>query len=170
MVKVLTKKANTLTTATDVRRFREQLIKEQNGIDLITKLPLVKPILEHDHATQKIRGVVSSTVNVWLGCLERAHSRYLKHWLDVPLPDLLEGCAEYLRLKQHDVYHPRFIKKSLTLYMQLTSTQRSLILQQLNLPACKNDTQRKAAFKKYISKGSMDYQEILDMFEGVKSK
>ena len=162
------KKTNVLLTPADVRRYREKLLKDQKGIDPITKQPAESPALDHSHDTQLVRAVLSRQINVMLGKIENSYIRYVRWWCNVPLPDLLEGFAEYLRLPHKDTYHPKALSKALTEFSKLSSQEMKIVLNSLGLPQGNNSIARKAAFKKYIAKGSLDYKEIIEMLEQAK--
>ena len=166
----MTKKSNVLISPKDVREYRGRQIIRQNYFDPLTgiTLDMQNSVQDHCHQTQRCRQAMHRQSNAFEGKVANAYIRMLKWLTDEPLPVILRRLADYLEEEPSKVYHPGYLKKSLTLFMQLTAQQRSAILQSLGLPPCKNDKARKEAFKKYIRKGEMDYQEILDMFEKVK--
>ena len=71
-----------LRSPKDVQQVREQLLKEQGGIDAITglEIPPKQAVLDHCHETQFVRAVASRQSNAALGKLENVYARYLKWW------------------------------------------------------------------------------------------
>ena len=61
-----------LYTTKDVQKVREQLYKEQEGIDPITGLtiPEKQKVLDHDHSNHYVRAVLHRQTNAVLGKIE----------------------------------------------------------------------------------------------------
>ena len=72
---------------------RERLANAQNGRCELCKLPLTKPVLDHDHVTGAVRGTLHNGCNALLGKLENNYKRYGV----VSLPAFANGVAAYLQ-------------------------------------------------------------------------
>ena len=56
-----------LKNAKEIAEYRDLALKKQKNLDPITGLLILKPALDHDHATGKIRGVLDIRSNSWEG-------------------------------------------------------------------------------------------------------
>lgn len=144
-----------LYTPTEVRTVREQLAFEQNNKDALTGLTVEnkQQVLDHDHGSQYVRAVLHRQVNAMLGKIENAEKRYLGSWYKGTLSDFLRQCADYLE-REPDTrwYHPGWIKRITADFNKLNAKQKDLMLIRMNsVPySCKNDTERKAEFKRIL--------------------
>ena len=155
-----------LYSVKDVQKVREDLLIEQEGLDLITGLaiPPNQAVLDHDHNTQFVRGVLHRQTNVLLGKIENAYIRYIKWWYDGTLSDFLRGCADYLDKEHAQKYlHPAFIKKLQVQFNKLNEKQKQNVLLHFNEEKGCNGTQRKLIFKKFILKRTHSMDEILEV-------
>lgn len=83
--------------AAEVKKVREELLRRQGGVCALSRYPLdpKDAVLDHDHRTGHIRGVLHRGVNSLLGKLENNHGRY-----GVSLPQVIAlgaGLAAYLK-------------------------------------------------------------------------
>ena len=154
-----------LYTTKDVQKVREQLYKEQEGIDPITKLPIPdkQKVLDHDHSNHYVRAVLHRQTNAVLGKIENLWTRYLSWWFTGTLSDFLRGCADYIE-KEHpkEYLHPTFIKSLQVQFNKLNEKQKQNVLSKFNEPNGCNSSQRKLYFKKFILKRTHSMNEILD--------
>lgn len=161
-----------LYNTADVARVRELLYEQQDRIDPITGLEIPKNqiVLDHDHDTMFVRAVLHRQTNAVAGKAERFWDRYLAWWYTGTLQDFLRGCADYLDRKHpQEYYHPSWIKKVKTEFNKLNSSQKTKVLESFNSATGTNDTQRKANFKKLLTKRmNLGYDAILQAIE--KSK
>ena len=154
-----------LYTTKDVVRVRDELYKEQGGIDLITglKIPDKQAVLDHCHDSQFVRAVLHRQTNAVLGKIENLEMRFLSWWYDGTLSDFLRGCADYLDKEHEQKYlHPAFIKKLQVQFNKLNEKQKQNILLHFNEEKGCNGTQRKLIFKKFILKRTHSMNEILE--------
>ena len=92
---------------TEVSVVRERLALLQHGRCALCQLPLTKPVLDHDHATGAIRGVLHNGCNALLGKVENNYKRYGV----VNLSAFLQGTSAYLQRHTTNVTghtHPTF--------------------------------------------------------------
>ena len=93
----------------DIKRVREEILEEQNGLCAICGKPPKRACLDHHHkkrigGTGKIRGVVCSNCNVFLAKSENNSIRYgIK---PEELPNILRNIADYLEKEQYNMIHP----------------------------------------------------------------
>lgn len=94
--------------ASEIAGVRARLSKAQGNVCKLCKLPLgdgsKRPVLDHDHDTGFIRGVLHSGCNAMLGKIENNYQR-----MGVNLPAFLAGAFAYIqahREPQHPLLHP----------------------------------------------------------------
>lgn len=156
----------------DVKKAREILKKQQSNLCAITRLELSRGVMDHSHDDQQLcRGVIESTMNVFVGVIERGYLRYIRHWCKIPLPDLLRMVADYLENSKHkdDYRHPKWTKKVTTEFNKLTSAQRTVVLAAFTDELGKNDAERKKIFKKLLTKkAGIGFVRIMGAIQDVK--
>lgn len=160
-----------LYTTKDVQKVREQLYKEQEGIDPITGLliPEKQKVLDHDHSNHYVRAVLHRQTNAVLGKIENLWTRYLSWWFTGTLSDFLRGCADYIE-KEHpkEYLHPAFIKSLQVQFNKLNEKQKQNVLSYFGEEKGCNGTQRKLYFKKFILKRTHSMNEILEVIQKEK--
>lgn len=160
-----------LYTTKDVQAVREKLLREQNGLDLVTNLPIPpkQGVLDHDHKTQFVRGVLHRQTNAVLGKLENAYIRYIAWWYEGTLSDFLRGCADYLDREQPQNYiHPAFVKFLQVQFNKLSEPQKKKVLAHFGSDEGTNGKQRKALFQKVILRKENTMQEFLEVINKEK--
>lgn len=160
-----------LYTTKDVQQVRESLLKQQEGKDLITGLliPETQAVLDHDHDTQFVRGVLHRQSNAVLGKLENMYTRYLGWWYKGTLSDFLRGCADYLDREQpQDYIHPAFVKYLQVQFNKLSEPQKKAVLMHFNSEVGTNGKQRKVLFQKVILRKENTMQEFLEIINKEK--
>lgn len=88
----------------EVKPYRIKTLQEQGGLCQICGKPIEngEEVLDHDHKTGFIRGVLHRGCNSLLGKLENNHRR-------CGVPDLLgflSGVSAYLQKPAHETLHP----------------------------------------------------------------
>ena len=157
-----------LYTPTDVKKVRELLLKEQDGCDIMTGLPIPdnKACLDHDHGTQFVRGVLHRQTNAALGKLEGIHTRYLSYWYTGTLPDFLRQAADYLEREDDLRYiHPGFIKRLSTDFNKLTEASKRKILKHLGCEEGANASERKRLFQKAVLTKEHTFDKLKEVIE-----
>ena len=160
-----------LYTTKDVQKVREQLYKEQEGIDPITGLiiPEKQKVLDHDHSNHYVRAVLHRQTNAVLGKIENLWTRYLSYWYTGTLSDFLRGCADYIE-KEHpkEYLHPAFIKSLQVQFNKLNEKQKQNVLSHYGLEKGCNTKERRVIFKKFILKRTHSMNEILEVIQKEK--
>jgi hypothetical protein len=110
-------------------------------------------VLDHDHQTGMVRGVLSRQANSLLGKVENFFLKMCRGRKE-DLPNTLEAMAAYLDREEMDVLHPvgltqltRKFANSLTASQQVTEL-KDLGASEGDLASCKNQKQRKELFRK----------------------
>ena len=105
--------SKSLYTPSDIKSFRENLIKKQKGIDPILKEPFKETIvLDHSHITQHCRGALNRNSNAFEGLVFNAYKRCLAWLTDVPLSNILRSLADYLEQDYSgNPYHNAWLKR-----------------------------------------------------------
>lgn len=163
-----------LFTATDVKRVRDLLYKEQHGLCKLTGIELEsnKAVLDHLHDNEQlVRGVLHRFGNTTLGKIENLHKRYLSFWYPGTLSDFLRQCADYIEKEPDSRFrHNGWIKKVQTLFNSLSEGQKNQALAEFNVHGCKNATERKKSFKEVVLSRKFSYNQIRAVLLQVKGE
>lgn len=154
-----------LRSPKDVQQVREQLLKEQGGIDAITglEIPPKQAVLDHCHETQHCRSALSLNSNAFEGLVFNAYKRCLSWYVDKPLPEILRRLALYLE-KDYTAnpYHPGWMKRVKTDFNKLSATQQDKVLVALGGQAKNNQANRKKEFQRLLKNKALGFEEIRD--------
>lgn len=167
----MSKAPKTLYTASDVKSVRSVLLREQNGLDALTGLPLSASdaVCDHDHKTQYVRGILHRQSNALLGKIENLYNRYLSWWYSGSLSDFLRKTADYLDKEHSKEYvHPGWIKRCTIDFCKLTAKQQTDVLLKLNSSDGKNAVERKKIFSKRLLDKEHSYDTISSLLNSVK--
>jgi hypothetical protein len=161
-----------LYTTADVKRIRELLLKEQQGVDLLTGLPIPDKQAATDHVhdnTQLVRGILHRQSNAVLGKLENLWTRYLSWWYPEDLPTFLRKAADYIQRKPDTRYrHPDWIKLAKARFNRLNSKEMKSVLEGLGRQDGKNLTERKKIFQEIVLDRKLGYEIIISEINKVK--
>lgn len=111
------------------------------------------PVVDHDHYTGRIRGVVSLEGNALLGKIENFFRTRCVH-SEKDLPDVLRRMADYLEFPQGP-FHPVGVRQLTKRFSRAAVTVQKKLLQQLNadsadVDGCKNTKQRVKLYRKLL--------------------
>lgn len=113
------------------------------------------PVVDHDHKSGRIRGVVSSEGNALLGKIENFYRTrcVAAKWL---LPEVLRALAEYLEREQGP-YHPIGIRQVVKRFSAKSKEVQTAIMREAGLSTqaineCKNSKERAKLFRKQLEK------------------
>lgn len=161
----------------DTARIRELLLKEQNGLDLLTGLPIPEKqaVTDHKHDDEQfVRGILHRQSNASLGKLEGIWTRYLSYWYPYDLPTFLRQSADYIEKfdKEPDTRyrHPNWQKKIRTMFNSLNASQMKQVLQHFNKPDGRNIQERKKLFNEIVLDRAYGFCYIRDVINQVKEK
>ena len=160
-----------LRTPKDVSRVREQMYKDQGGIDPIVQehIAMSDSVLDHDHDSQHTRAALHRQCNVFEGVLRNSYIRCLRWWTDKPLPDILRNLATYYEKDfTSNPLHPGAMKRGLTEFRKMNVAAQKKLLASFNKPVGINKTEREYEFKKIQKQFS--FQEIMVSIDGSTAK
>jgi len=111
------------------------------------------PVVDHDHQSGRVRGVVSSEGNALLGKVENFYRSRCVHaaWY---LPDVLCAMAQYLDQPQGP-FHPIGARQVTKRFGRKSKVDQSVILRELGaetatIDACGNSRERTKLFRKLL--------------------
>lgn len=161
--------SESLYTTNDVKKVREKLLEEQDGKDLATGLEIPKgqAVLDHNHSTQYVRGVLHRQTNAVLGKIENLWTRYLGWWYNGTLPEFLRKLADYLERPDNQHYvHPGWIKRVSIDFGKLGAYAQTCVLKEMSVDANpKNATERRKLFQKTIVKNKLKYEFVKGLLD-----
>lgn len=164
-----------LFTTKDTTRIRELLLKEQNGLDLITglEIPPKQAVTDHKHDNEQfVRGILHRQTNASLGKLEGVWTRYLSYWYPYDLPTFLRQAADYIEKfdKEPDkrFRHPNWQKKVKTKFNALNAKQQDKVLLALGSQQGKNVKERRDIFSKIVLDRNLGFDKISSVIDKVK--
>jgi len=159
-----------LWTTSDVTHWREKLLKEQNGLDPITKEKITsRACLDHDHAktgdnAQRVRGVLSSPVNIFEGKVKAVYHHYLKYATEQPLNVILRNLAAYYeRDNSHLPLHTSWVKTVQASFSSLPEPKKALVLKELGKENGGNALARKKIFLDCVKSKKLSYTQLMEL-------
>ena len=163
-----------LYTQADIKRVREELLKEQNNKDILTGLdiPSGKQVCDHAHDSDNyVRGVIHRNTNSALGRIENVWTRDLSWWYDKDLPTFLRQCSDYLERKKDTRYrHNSWIRTVKVQFNKLSASQQNEVLKTLGSITGSNPKTRKELFAKVVMDRSLGYDVILSTIKDIKNE
>lgn len=163
--------SKSLYTAAEIKAYKEEQIKKQNGIDPILGIPFPKGNIcqDHDHFSQHCRGALHFQSNAFEGKVINAYVRCLGWLTEVPLPVILRNLADYLEVDYtSSPYHNGFLKKLKTMFNALNAFQQNKVLEKLGVTQGSNPSKRKELFSKVILDREKGFEYIRDVIYTVK--
>lgn len=161
-----------LYTQSEIKRVRDELVKEQNGIDPILNEPFKETIVcDHCHSSQHVRAALNRNSNAFEGLVFNAYRRCLQWLTDIPLPDILRNLAKYLEEDySHHPYHIGWMKRVKTDFNKLSAKQMKQVLETFGKSDGKNIVERKKIFAGIILDRSLGYDKIRQVIDKVKNE
>lgn len=160
-----------LYTPTDVAKVRKTLFNAQAGFDPILQQPIdIKgAVVDHDHTSQRVRGVLHRQTNSFEGKVQNAYDRCLKWMSDRTLSDILRSLADYYedtdRIAHTMPIHPGFLKRLSTDFNGLNEQGKKEVLHLLQQPQGNNATERRKLFRKALMTRKFTYDQVKAMIE-----
>jgi hypothetical protein len=138
-------------------------IKEYRDANKPSRCPILSIrtsdwVLDHDHQTGMVRGVISRQANSLLGKIENFFlNRCAGRKQD--LPAVLDALADYLRKPQTDVLHPVGLTQLCKRFSRLTKDKQAFELMALGctrdeIALCSNSKERTQIYRKVIKNGT----------------
>jgi hypothetical protein len=143
----------------ELKSFRETLLKAQNNIDPILNLPIINPVLDHNHDTGNVRQVLDRESNQFLGKLESNFKRFIRwKFPNVSLQEVLTNTVQYLNRDYLNttniVIHPNHVLKTQRKFNNLKVSDQHLILKEANIEPGKTKKDNLKLYKKLIDENS----------------
>ena len=113
-----------------------------------------KPVLDHDHKTGKVRGVISNQANILLGRIEN----YLDHRVSSTLMAhiVIRNLYHYiLRNQQNNPFHPEGLRQVCRRFNTMKKDEQirellDLGISQETINECSNSRKRTNLYRKYL--------------------
>lgn len=136
----------------ELKQFREDNCPSQCPIIEVSNPSWV---VDHDHYSGQIRGVISSEGNTYLGRVENAFNRMSYTARKVGLPKMLHNIADYLTKKDTNILHPTGYRQLYKRFNRLHKGEQELILVSLgcdinDVKILTNATERTSLYKTII--------------------
>ena len=160
-----------LYTPTDVAKVRKILFDAQAGFDPILQQPIdIKgAVVDHDHTSQRVRGVLHRQTNSFEGKVQNAYDRCLKWMSDRTLSDILRSLADYYedtdRIAHTMPIHHGFLKRLSTDFNGLNEQGKKEVLHLLQQPQGNNATERRKLFRKALMTRKFTYEQVKKLIE-----
>ena len=140
---------------------RQQDLAEWRKQNIPKKCPILGiadflPVVDHDHKSGRIRGVISNQSNVLLGKAENSF-RSRCSATDLSLPEVLRNLADYLEQSQGP-YHPVGLRQLTKRFGRMKKGEQESILSLQGIPEgeikrCKNSKERTKLYRKALING-----------------
>lgn len=139
--------------AKDVAKLRSKWLKKQGNRDALLGLSTNFPTLDHDHITGYCRGVLDRDVNQFLGKVESAYKRFLRHKTSISLPNILRSTADYLldNKSTQEIIHPKDVSLKVKRFSRFNLAKQRLTLTTLGLQSTLNKKENVGIYKKYLN-------------------
>ncbi len=144
-----------LKNSKEAGTYRNKLLKEQGGIDPITKEKVKDAVLDHAHfGEQRCRAVLQRECNSWEGKVQNSFNRYMKHLTDKPLAEVLRNLADYLEADNSDKpIHHTALTLDVKKVMRKPANEQKKIIESFGLESGPNAKKRSLQVRKLIREG-----------------
>lgn len=113
----------------EIKSLRDEWLKK-NPYDALTEELIRYPTLDHNHKSTYCRGVLDRDSNQFVGKVESAFTRFLKHKTRYSLSYTLRGLAGYLEdnYEKEQIIHPSEVTKMIKRFSRLSGVKQKQIL------------------------------------------
>jgi len=145
----------------DLKKYRERWISNKD-YDPLVQSKIINSVVDHNHKTGLIRGVIDRETNQYIGKLEQNFIRFI-HWKfpDVFLPDFLKRIADYLMQDyRSNPIHPVFVQKQIKKFSRLSlDNQKSILLKECGyLQVGKDKKENTKLYRSFLMRESNIYK------------
>jgi len=121
----------------------------------IFRVPLNDSVVDHDHDTGMIRGVLHRQANAWEGKVYNAWRRYAKNNTKISFAECLENLAAYIKKGGTQFLHPVGLVQLGKRFGRLKKEEQEFALKTLGakkveINACINSEQRISMYKQIL--------------------
>lgn len=154
-----------LKNSKEAAKYRNELLKEQNGIDPIIGIKITKPVLDHYHGdNQHCRAVLQNEVNAWEGRVVNSFKRCLGHLTDKPFHEVLRSLADYIEEhnntpEEKQVIHHTALTVDTNRFKRMPADVQKRILSDLGVEPDSNSAKRSKQARKLIREGILDIKK-----------
>ena len=141
----------------DAATYRSKLLKDQNGIDPITKEVITDPVLDHQHfSEQRCRAVLDRTCNSFEGRVQNSFNRYMKHLTDRPISEVLRNLADYLEADvSNNAIHHTALSVDIRKFKNLKAKEQKRLLVEGGIDPQENIKKRALQARKLIKENKL---------------
>lgn len=138
--------------------YRNELLKEQKGLDPILGIKVTDPVLDHNHeGEQHCRATLQREVNSFEGKVFNSYRRFLRHLSDKELPEILRALADYYERDFDDkAIHHTALTVDTNKFKKLPSAEQCRILTVLGCVPESNTLKRSKQARKLIKEGKLN--------------
>jgi len=116
-----------------VKYVKQSALKKFREENQPSKCPIIEVdnpgwVVDHDHYSGQIRGVISSEGNTYIGRLENAFNRMSVTARKVGLPKMLKNIADYLTKEDTNLLHPTGYRQLYKRFDRLKKGEQELLL------------------------------------------
>ena len=139
---------------------QQKKLKEYRESETPKSCPILKTynpewVLDHDHESGRVRWVISSEANVFLGRIERAYKRLSKAGRQDELSIVLRRIADYLDRGCKKILHPEGFRQLYKRFSRKNVSEQKTVLTQagadiMSINSCKNNSDRLKLYKQII--------------------
>lgn len=129
--------------------------RQQNKPDFcpILGIPLAEEdaVLDHDHKTGRVRGVMHRQANVLVGKIENQYRRYMGKIQGLDLASVLENVAAWVQDDySHMPLHPKGVRSVISKFRNMPKLDQVSFLESVNVDPAGNAKERVKKFAKWI--------------------
>ena len=141
-------------SANKIKEFRE---RHNPGVCPILLKPLTKSVVDHDHRTGEIRGVIDFNANNLLGVIERKYFSYCSGDPE-ELPNVLRRIADFLERPRTGYLHPVGLNQLVTKFRNKKKEEQIKLLNSFYLvdndaiSLCTNQSDRVKLYRTLLKK------------------
>lgn len=121
----------------NIKNLRDRWLQQDGNLDPLTNLKIKNPTLDHNHVNGYCRGVLDNNSNQFLGKVEGAFKRYIRHqgFLDSDIIAILDRTKHYI-LTNHEnlkILHPESLSTKVKRFSRMKTEEQVKILMSLGV-------------------------------------
>jgi hypothetical protein len=121
----------------------------------ILEINFTDAVVDHNHDSGMVRGVIHRQANAWEGKVYNSWRRYAKNNCDITFVECLKNLVKYLERGDTDVLHPVGLVQLGKRFGRMTKDEQVFSLMALGvnkklINSCKNGSERIKLYKDYL--------------------